>query len=194
MATSMEPSPPNEPPTAVRSRRRRALWIGAAVGAVSVIAVALWVAGGGTSAPLTTSGKGAAPAFELPDVRDGAPAVRLADYRGTPVVVNFFASWCGPCIREMPAFARVAADVDGQVAFVGVNHQDSRRLGLELLDETGVRYPAAYDPDGSVAADYGLIGMPTTVFVSGDGEILAKRTGEMSEEELRDTLRRLFGV
>lgn len=175
-----------------RSRRRARLLIAAVVlAAAAVVAVATWGPSGG---PARVGGEGPAPGFSLENVHRGEPPVSLADHRGRPVVVNFWASWCAPCRREMPAFAEVSDQLDGKVVFLGVNHQDGRSAALELLAETGVRYPSGYDPDGRTAAAYGLLGMPTTLFVSADGRLLERRTGEVGRTELLRTLDRLFGV
>jgi cytochrome c biogenesis protein CcmG/thiol:disulfide interchange protein DsbE len=171
-------------------RRRRLIWAWVAVAVAAVAGVSALVAVGSAGTGRSRS----APQFTLPALADGAPPVRLADYRGRPVVVNFFASWCTPCKREMPAFARIARELDGRVAFIGVNHQDSRRLARQLVAETGVDYPTGYDPDGTVARSYRLVGMPTTVFVAPDGRLLATHAGEISAADLRATIRRLFGV
>lgn len=136
---------------------------------------------------------GLAPAVELANVREGAPAVSLAALSGTPVVMNFFAAWCIPCATELPAFQAVADETKGRVAFLGIDHQDSRRAALELMEETGVTFPAGYDPEGKVARAYGLRGMPTTVFISAGGRILERRNGEMSGAELRQAIDRHFG-
>lgn len=176
-------------------RLRRRVLVAVVITAVGVAATAAWLAGDdSTGGRLSTDNTGRAAAFDLENVHAGQARVALADYRGRPVVVNFFASWCVPCRSEMPTFARVAGDFDGQVVFLGVDHQDSRGPALALLQETGVTYPTGYDPDGAVAREYGLFGMPSTVFVSADGDVVATRTGEMSETELRDALRDLFGV
>lgn len=172
-------------------RRRHLVWAASA----ALVAVAIVAALSFTDRQRTGVGdRRLAPAFDLPGLREGEERVRLADFRGQPVVVNFFASWCTPCRREMPALARIARELDGRVAFVGINHQDSRRLARRLLTETGVTYPAGYDPDGKTAVAYRIIGMPTTVFVSADGRILATHAGEISAADLRSTIRRLFGA
>lgn len=171
--------------------RRLALWVLVLAVAAGGASAALRFTGGGTTAE--ASGR-PAPAFDLPGVREGEGRVRLADFRGRPVVVNFFASWCTPCKREMPAFARLSRQLAGRVAFVGIDHQDSRRLARRLLEETGVDYPAGYDPDGRTAVDYRIIGMPTTVFISPDGRMLASHAGEIAAADLRATIRRLFGI
>ena len=133
-----------------------------------------------------------AKAFALPDLRDPDRTISLAAFRGTPVVVNFWASWCVPCRKEMPDFERVAEDERDRVAFVGVNHQDSRHDALALLHDTGVRYPVAYDPAGKTALAYGLFGMPTTLFIGPDGRLLGRHTGQMSAADLRQSITTFF--
>ncbi len=175
-------------------RRRARVWL-AGAGAVVVAVVLAVLVGSGDGpdgSPPAVKGGGPAPSFELADVRQDEPSVSLPSFRGKPVVLNFWASWCVPCRREMPVFQAVADQFEGRVAFVGVNHQDSRRLALELLSETGVRYPSAYDPDGKVANAYRLFGMPTTVFISPQGSIVERRTGEMSGPELERAVERLL--
>lgn len=167
----------------------------AAGAAALVVAVAVFVASRPPGGPeLSQRVEGEASSFTLENLRPGQPDVSLAEFRGKPVVMNFWASWCVPCKREMPTLAAVSEQVKDRVAFVGINHQDSRRAALELLADAGVRYPSGYDPEGRVAASYGLFGMPTTVFISADGRLLQRRTGEMSRQELERTIERLFGA
>src|SRR3546814_20760746 len=88
----------------------------------------------------------------------------------------------------MPALAQVSAELDGRVSFIGIDHQDRREEALALLRQTGVRYPTAFDPTGGTAQDYGLRGMPTTVFIDADGRVLAKSPGEVTESEPRTSI------
>lgn len=143
----------------------------------------------------TGGGRSGGPAepIELPRL-DGEGTISLADLRGRPVVVNFFASWCVPCRNEMPAFQAVSARLGDRVAFLGVDHQDDRIGGQDLMRETGIRYPAGYDPEGKVARAYGLFGMPTTLFVSPEGTLLETHTGELSEQDLLRAIERHFGI
>lgn len=167
--------------------------------AAAVATVAVWMAVGrpqvqdpvDKQALDTGPDRGPAPAFELPNLADPETTVTLADYRGQPVVVNFWASWCGPCRREMPRLAAAARRLEGQVAFIGVNYFDSRDSALELADETGVPYPSGMDRDGDIGARYGLVGMPTTVFVTAAGDIAGRYLGELSEETLDGFLAQL---
>jgi len=126
-----------------------------------------------------------APTFTLPDVREGRPDVDLAALTGTPVVLNFFAAWCDPCRRELPLLARTAQRLEGKVAFVGVDVQDSRSRATDLLAETGVTYPAAYDPRAAVAAGYKVYArLPATFFIDAEGRIQDQALGEIDAERL----------
>lgn len=184
---------PGHGPTRRWRRVRRRLWILVGVVSVALVVVTALARPDVVARPaLTVKGGGPAKAFALENLRQGGPTVSLAQYRGRPVVVNFFASWCVPCRREMPGFEAVYEKVGDRVAFVGVNHQDNREGALELLSDTGVRYPSGFDPDGKVAASYGLFGMPTTLFISDQGAVLERRTGEISEKELLAIIERLF--
>ena len=181
---------PLEPPSG-RSRRP---WVVGAVALVAVLAVAGLTLGGTTEpgsparAPATE-----APPIDLPALT-GEGRVSLASLRGRPVVVNLFASWCAPCRKELPAFREVSEELENKVAFLGVNHQDTRKGGQDMVAEFGIGYPAGYDPDGRVALDYALIGMPSTLFVSADGRLLKTHTGELNRQQLEETISRLFGV
>jgi thiol-disulfide isomerase/thioredoxin len=143
--------------------------------------------------PGTIRLSGEAKTFSFDDVRDGRPPVALAALRGKPVVLNFFASWCGPCIREMPALQAMSERYKGRVQFVGVTFNDGREAAKGVLDRAGVNYPAAYDAKSELANDYGLRVMPTTWFIGPDGNMVERKDGEMSEVQLRTTLDRLLG-
>jgi cytochrome c biogenesis protein CcmG/thiol:disulfide interchange protein DsbE len=171
-------------------RRRRRLAVAAL--AVLVLVVALGLTSRPAGQRAVSSPRGGAAAFVLDNLQPGQPRVSLAAFQGRPVVLNFFASWCVPCRREMPGFERVHRRLGARVAFVGVNHQDQREAALALVREAGMSYPAGFDPDGKVALDYGLFGMPTTIFISPQGQVVEHRTGEMTEGELEDTIRHLL--
>jgi cytochrome c biogenesis protein CcmG/thiol:disulfide interchange protein DsbE len=135
-----------------------------------------------------------APAFSLPGVRDPTATVALSDFLGRPIVVNFWASWCVPCRKEMPALQAVSERAGGRVAFVGIDHQDGRGGATRFLDQTGVAYPSGFDPGGQVAERYRVFGMPSTFFISADGRILGEHTGELTEDELVARMARHFGL
>lgn len=178
---------------------RRRWWRRPSVILLAVLAVAAAVSvvrsgSGASSALKVEDGTREAPGFVLPDLVNPSSAVRLSDHKGMPVVLNFWASWCAPCRREMPALARVSAEFAGEVAFLGVDHQDLRDDGLALLRKAGVGYPSGFDQEGTTASSYGLRGMPTTVFISAKGRVLATSLGELTESELRSSIVELFGI
>lgn len=116
---------------------------------------------------------------------DGTTA-SMADYEGQPVVVNFWASWCPPCVAEMPDLETIHGEFADEVAFLGINTQDSPGAAADLVEQTGVTYDLARDPDGELFQAFGVFGMPTTFFVSADGEIVERHTGIMTLDQMRD--------
>lgn len=116
----------------------------------------------------------------------------FADYRGTPLVVNFFASWCPPCVAEMPAFQSVHQELGTEVAFLGVNLRDSVGDAMELVAQTGVTYDVARDPDGELANAFGVVAMPSTVFVSAEGVVVDAQAGQLSADQLRQRVAELL--
>jgi thiol-disulfide isomerase/thioredoxin len=114
----------------------------------------------------------------------------LAAYAGQPIVLNFWASWCPSCVAEMSAaFKPVQADLGDEVLFVGMNIQDDRDLALALLEETGVEWLSAEDPRGELYVELGGLGMPFTVYVSADGEVIDSHNGPLTESQLREQIR-----
>ena len=161
---------------------------------VAVVGVALvaGAAGCGSSTRLLRSAAVGQPAppFRLPNVRESEPDVSLTDVAGKPVVINFWASWCVPCRKEMPAFEAVHRRRGDRVAFFGIDRQDDRSDALRFLGRTGVSYPSGYDPDGRLDTSYRLRGMPTTVVVGVDGLVVEHVSGPMSEDRLDQVLDR----
>lgn len=128
-----------------------------------------------------------APDLSLVDF-DGEP-VRLADYTGQPLVVNFFASWCPPCVAEMrDALGPVHEELGDEVAFLGVAMQDTPEAALEVVEETGVTYDLARDPDGQLFAAFTLGGMPSTVYVDADGQVVDRHTGSLTRSQLESQI------
>jgi cytochrome c biogenesis protein CcmG/thiol:disulfide interchange protein DsbE len=129
------------------------------------------------------------------ELLDGGTKVfeaRLATLRGHPVVVNQWASWCGPCRFEFPFFQRLANTYDGRVAFLGVNSQDSRDDAAGFLKRVPVPYPHYYDKDVSIARVFrGGRAWPTTAYYAASGELAYTHAGAYaSERKLEDDVRR----
>jgi peroxiredoxin len=126
-----------------------------------------------------------APDFEL-ELLDGGEAW-LTDYRGHPVVLNFWATWCQPCRQEMPQLvdAYEANKGDGLVV-IGLNMQEGRDLITPFAEERGIDYPILIDRDGDVGDQYRLLGLPTTYFIDANGVIVSVFRGPL-EDTVQDT-------
>jgi cytochrome c biogenesis protein CcmG, thiol:disulfide interchange protein DsbE len=110
----------------------------------------------------------------------------LSRHRGEVVVVNFWASWCGPCRQEHPALSRVATTYQGDgVQFFGVLYNDTQRNAQRWLREMGgKRYPTLVDPRSKTAIDYGLYGVPETYVIDPFGQVAFKYIGPIPERTL----------
>jgi cytochrome c biogenesis protein CcmG/thiol:disulfide interchange protein DsbE len=133
-----------------------------------------------------------APAFALSDL-NGTP-VRLSDLRGRPVIVNFWASWCGPCVREFPLMRQALKDhLADELTVVGIVFNDRSENARDFMAQMGARWPAAMDPNGEVAQRYGIIGPPESFFVDRNGIVVGHQIGELMARDLREQLVVLLG-
>jgi cytochrome c biogenesis protein CcmG/thiol:disulfide interchange protein DsbE len=131
-----------------------------------------------------------APDFELVDL-DGR-TVRLADYAGRPVLVNFWASWCIPCREEFPLFQRVLTRPDaGDLAILGVVYRDSADAARGFMESQGARWPALVDAGEKVAQAYGVALPPMTFYVDRAGIVRAVSYGPPPEGTLEQYLARI---
>jgi cytochrome c biogenesis protein CcmG/thiol:disulfide interchange protein DsbE len=116
---------------------------------------------------------------------------RIAALRGYPVVVNLWASWCGPCRFEFPTLQRLAAGYGKRVAFLGVDSQDSDDAARTFLEEAPVPYPSYTDPDAEIKDSLGTRGFPDTAFYDRRGELVHLKQGPYTDPgELRADLER----
>jgi len=133
----------------------------------------------------------AAPGFSLARLGGGAP-VSLAAYRGTPVIVNFFASWCPHCRAELAAIGSVAAQSTGRVAVIGVDSNDGKGAAAQkLLAAAHATYPVGLDTTAQVATKYLLTALPVTYFINAQGQIVGSALGAQSEASLEADVTRL---
>lgn len=127
-----------------------------------------------------------APDFTVYD-RDGNP-VKLSDYRGKPVVLNFWSSRCGPCQMEMPDFQKAYEDLGEEIHFIMVNVTDGSWDTVDsasaFIAENNYTFPVFYDTDISAASAYGVSSLPTTYFIDAEGNGVAYGMGAMDLETL----------
>lgn len=118
---------------------------------------------------------------------DGETAT-LADFEGDPLVVNFFASWCGPCRAELPDFERVhRANIDN-VRFVGINHDFEEQTWRSFVEETDITFETVFQPQTEIWLELDAIGTPATAFISAEGELLHFHNGVLNDEVLQELI------
>ena len=119
----------------------------------------------------------------------GSDELRLSDVTGKPLVLNFWARFCGPCWSEMPELQDFYEEYADEVLVLGVDLGQFTGLGLpkdasKLLDALGITYPAGYTDDAQVVRDYSVRAMPTTIFITSEGEVFQSWTGSIEREQL----------
>ena len=167
----------------------------AAVGVVvALLGLLIWKIAQGESevtATLSEGGTPAAPEFSLERL-DGSGELSLESLRGQTVVLNFWASWCGPCKDETPLLQRAWQRWEGKdVVFVGVDVKDFRGDARAFTRRYGVTYPNVYDGKGSLVGRYGVTGFPETYFIDAAGKVRYRIAGPVEEEsDLDDGIER----
>jgi len=111
--------------------------------------------------------------------------ISLAELRGRPLVINFWASWCPPCRDEAPLLERTwRAYKHRDLKFIGVNIQDRKEDAVNYLREFDITFPNGPDPTGEIAINYGVSGLPVTFFISRDGKVVRRWVGALEQSVL----------
>ena len=157
-----------------------------AVAAVCAAAIAAVIMIDTTSHRNTPVTEPAAPAFTLPSLRDPAQLVSLSAYRGHPVIVNFFASWCGPCERETPILASFYRASAGRAVIIGVDADDNATAARHFIASNRVAYPVGFETTPAVTDAYGVsaVGIPETFFLNWRHRIVKRILGDVTMREL----------
>ncbi len=136
-----------------------------------------------------------APDFTVTDVNGNL--VSLSDFKGKPVVINFWATWCPPCIGELPYFEAMYKQYGEKVEFMMVNLTDGRDETIEVvntfIEDADYTFTVYYDTEYSGATAYGTYSIPVTAFVDKDGNLVRKQVGAMSKEALEAYILKVLG-
>jgi len=182
MTVSTTPDAGLRPPA---PRKGLALPVAGTVLAVLIAVAAVVYLGGQRSGPPAGPPPPAA-GFSLPSLGHPGQHVSLAQFAGRPVIVNFFASWCGPCQRETPELARFYRQSGGRTLIIGVDSNDQAGHALKFAAAKGVGYPVGVDPfPARVTTSYGVTALPQTFFLNAQHRIVKRVYGAVTAQQLR---------
>jgi len=134
-----------------------------------------------------------APNFSLAILRPntGQTSLSLSNFKGKPVVLNFWASWCDPCKEEMPLLETTWKQMQAQgknVVFLGIDFQDLNKDGISFLQQFSITYPIVLDASGSVASKYGIASLPVTIFINRNGTVVSRVPRQLTQQALSSNL------
>lgn len=136
------------------------------------------------------------PAPDFTVVDENGEEYQLSDFKGKPVVLNFWASWCGPCKSEMPDFDKAYQKYKDEISFLMVNLTDGSRETVEKasahVKEQGYSFPVYYDTMSEAAMTYGVYSIPTSYFIDKEGNIIAHAQGAIDKENLEKGISMIY--
>lgn len=156
-----------------------------ALGAVILVLAAITALSGSGKPAKSTQLPQVAKSFSLPELGHPGHTISLASLPDQPVIVNFFASWCGPCKRETPMLANFYSRHAGNVIVIGIDANDSQSAALRFMRSAGVKYPVGYDPfPAPTTTSYGVYALPQTFFLNASHRIVKHVVGPVTSQEL----------
>jgi thiol-disulfide isomerase/thioredoxin len=168
----------------VISARRHAV---ATIGRLAAVTMLVLVTACGSS-----DSSGASDAAKVSFTSADGSSTSLDAMKGHPLVVNMWATWCHPCVAEMPAFDEVASAGVGDVKIFGVNVADDADAASAFATKLGVQYPQYTDPDGNLSTAFKVSNLPATAFVAADGTVLEVHSGAYTADTLRAAIAQHF--
>jgi cytochrome c biogenesis protein CcmG, thiol:disulfide interchange protein DsbE len=168
------------------------VWVGILIGALALAGYGIYASRQvqqGMQAVASVMLDQPAPPFELEDMQGNL--VRLEDLKGKIVVLNFWATWCGPCVQEMPIFQKYQDMYPDDLVVLGIDMQEDPRRVTDFLKNIDVRYTIVIDGPGDVGRAYNVLGLPTTFFIDQDGVARIHHIGSISESGFEDYLEKL---
>ena len=135
-----------------------------------------------------------APDFTMEDA--SGKSVKLSDFKGKPVVLNFWTSWCSYCKEEMPYFESAYKEYGDKVQFIMLNPVKSERSsngGKDFIKTAGYTFPVFYETEGKAVSQYGLRGFPATMFIDAQGSLVSKNVGAITQNKLDENIQALLG-
>ena len=196
---------PDDTPSTSRRSSMRTVVVGVAIVA-AILGGILAVAFSRSGDEPATAGSGrnaielarpADEAFPLPPATlegfAGGPPVKLTDYRGKPTVIYFWATWCKPCVKEMPEFVKAEERFGDEVQLLGIDVEDSPLNAEPFVEKLGIDYPLAIDPHSEFRYEVGVVPMPATLLVDEDGIVRYRYTGPLDAPKLYELVKQHLG-
>ena len=121
-------------------------------------------------------------------------SIRLSELQGKPVIINFWATWCGPCVKEMPAFERLKDDFGDKIGIIAVNCGDDAGTVKDFVEENGYTFPVVLDEEYSISMLYPTNSIPYTVVVDAEGRVTHISTGALDADTMYERYKEALGV
>lgn len=197
----MEETPQAQtPPAKAPNKKRRAMVTLIFFTALNIaLVVVLWtrltaaqhIIRGAATVPLVGH---AAPDFTITPIDStSGESIRLASFKGQPVILNFWASWCPPCNTETPLLQKTWQQYQAdKVTFIGIDYQDQQQSAEQFLQKYHITYPTGQDTSGAISVDYGVSNVPSTVFIDKSGVVVRKILGPVDAKMLQDEIQQLL--